>query len=187
MIFNLRCLLYLALSILSPLLSTSIPVFADDHTARLLEQTWIYDTQGHLKEISDAFGIGSPRKLPPTCEPIGREQNPRLTGKEGEAWVKRELEARGETVLGQEITLKTPQGKTRVDMVIRNTGGNLEVVEVKNGISSKLTPQQQATFPLIRQSGTEPVGAQAASAGLPVGRQMGPTPVRIIRVVLCPQ
>src|SRR3989442_4853840 len=74
----LRCLFCLALSVLGPLLSTDSPAFADDHTSRLLEQTYIYDTEGRLKEIVDSSGVASPSKLPKACGPInGPEQNPR--------------------------------------------------------------------------------------------------------------
>ncbi len=184
----LRCLFCLALSVLGPLLSTDSPAFADDHTSRLLEHTYIYDTEGRLKEeIVDSSGVASPSKLPKTCGSInGQEQNPRRSGTEGEDQVIRELEAKGAKVLGREITLKTTEGVTRVDMVIRNAEGGLEVVEVKNGVSARLTPRQQAAFVSILQSGAEPRGVNATRAGLPVGRQMGPTPVRIIRVVACP-
>jgi len=199
----LRCLFCLALSVLGPLLSTDSPAFADDHTSRLLEQTYIYDTEGHLKKIVDSSGVASPNKLPKTCGPIdtttdsqtplpptnsivGRERNPRRSGTEGEDQVIRELEAKGAKVLGREITLQTTAGVTRVDMVIKNAEGGLEVVEVKNGVSARLTPRQQAAFVSIQQSGAEPRGVNATRAGLPVGRQMGPTPVRIIRVVACP-
>ena len=183
----LRCLFCLALSVLGPLLSTDSPAFADDYTSRLLEQTYIYDTEGHLKDVVDSSGVVSPSKLPKTCGPINRqEQNPRRSGTEGEDQVIRELEAQGAKVLGREITLKTPAGTTRVDMVIKNAEGGLEVVEVKNGVSATLTRNQQKAFLLIQQSGAEPRGVNATRAGLPVGRQMGPTPVRIIHVVACP-
>jgi len=193
----------LALSVLGPLLS-DIAIFADDLTPRLLEQTYIYDLQGRLKEILDSSGIVSPSKLPATCRPIdtatdskmtsdsptnsisGRERNPRRSGTAGEDQVIRELETRGAKVLGREITLKTPEGTTRVDMVIKNAEGGLEIVEVKNGVSARLTPKQQAAFVSILQSGAEPRGEHATRAQLPVGGRIGPTPVRIIRVVACP-
>ena len=183
----LRCLFCLALSVLGPFLSTDSPAFADDHTSRLLEHTYIYDMEGHLKQVVDSSGVVSPSKLPKTCRSInGQEQNPRRSGTEGEDQVIRELEAKGAKVLGREITLKTPAGVTRVDMVIQNAEGGFEVVEVKNGVSARLTPNQQAAFVSIQQSGAEPRGINATRAGLPVGRQMGPTPVRIIHVVACP-
>lgn len=204
MTLSLHCLFCLSLSVLGLLLSTDSPVFADDPTSPLLEQTYIYDLQGRLKEIIDSSGVVSPGKLPPTCGPIdttidpkvasdsptnsiaGRERNLRRLGTEGEDQVIRELEAKGAKVLGREITLKTSAGTTRADMVIRNAKGELEVVEVKNGASATLTSNQQKAFHLIQQSGAEPRGVRATRAGLPVGGQIGPTPVRVIRVVTCP-
>src|SRR5437773_8166982 len=129
----LRCLFCLALSVLGPLLRTDSPAFADDYTSRLLEHPYIYDMEGHLKQIVDSSGVVSPSKLPKTCGPIdtttdsqtplsptnsivGRERNPRRSGTEGEDRVIQELETKGAKVLGREITLKTPVGTTRVDM-----------------------------------------------------------------------
>jgi len=196
--------LFFLFSVFSPFLEASTLTFAYDYDSRLIEQTYIYDMQGHLKEeVIDSSGAVSTKERWATCNRLNASTNdaktadssslnsnlklkwdPHRSGAAGEEQVKRALEAKGEKVLGREITLKTSAGKTRADMVIRNTQGELEVVEVKNGRSAKLTPNQDALFRLIQQEGAEPTGKNAVQAGLL--EKMGPTPVRIIRTVACP-
>lgn len=193
----------LVLSVLSPLLGTDTLTFAADPSSPLVEQTYIYDAQGQLKTIIDSSDIDASKKPSAHCtrlessvsdakkmsdspanSSVRPQWDPHRSGTAGEKQVKQTLEDRGERVLGNEITLKTSAGTTRVDMVIRNAQGGLEVVEVKNGRSATLTPNQRKTFPLIQQQGAEPHGSRAAGAGLP--ERMGPTPVRVIRVMACP-
>ena len=54
----------------------------------------------------------------------------------GEAGVQRSIaavEARGETVIGREITFDTAAARTRADIVARDASGNLKIIESKNG------------------------------------------------------
>jgi hypothetical protein len=100
----------------------------------------------------------------------------------GQAGVERSVlaaEARGETVIGREITMETSAGRTRPDLVVRDAQGNLKFIESKCGPSACLTPNQRAGFPLIESSGGIPRGANAGLAGLPPGEPIGPTPVQV--------
>jgi hypothetical protein len=90
-----------------------------------------------------------------------------------------ELEAQGYTVTGTEVTIQTPVGRVRVDVVAKDQNGNL-IFEVKNGPSARVSPNQQRVFAYIREHGGTPVGANAENAGLPAGQPISPTPVRVI-------
>lgn len=101
----------------------------------------------------------------------------------GQAGVQRaigELEAQGYTVTGQEVTIQTPVGRTRVDIVARDPNGNI-IFEVKNGPGARVNPNQERVFQYIREHGGTPVGASATRARLPVGKQIPATPVRVIK------
>jgi streptogramin lyase len=101
----------------------------------------------------------------------------------GQAGVQRaigELESQGYTVSGTEVTIQTPVGRTRVDIVARDPNGNL-IFEVKNGPSARVNPNQQRVFQYIRQHGGTPVGEKAKEAGLPPGQPIQPTPIRVIQ------
>jgi len=101
---------------------------------------------------------------------------------QGQAGVERSVlaaEARGEAVIGREVTIETSAGRTRPDLVVRDAQGNLKFIESKCGPSACLTPNQRAGFPLIESSGGIPRGANAGLAGLPPGQPIGPTPVQV--------
>ena len=100
----------------------------------------------------------------------------------GEAGVARSIaaaEARGETVLGKEITMQTAGGRTRPDLLVRDAQGNLKFIESKCGPGACLNPNQAGRFPELQQSGGIPRGGNAAGAGLTPGRPIGPTPVQV--------
>ena len=101
----------------------------------------------------------------------------------GQAGVQRaigELQAQGYSIEGQEVTIQTPVGRTRVDIVARDPDGNL-IFEVKNGPRAKVNPNQQRVFEYIREHGGTPVGDNAENAGLAAGKPIKPTPVRVIQ------
>lgn len=120
--------------------------------------------------------------------PAGVNRTPGTGGKgpvqKGDAGVVRavaEIEAQGGQVLGREITIETGAGRTRLDLLIRNADGELEFIEVKNGPSAKLNPNQAELHPRIRQSGGVPRGDNANIPGaLTPDVPIGPTPVRVI-------
>lgn len=102
---------------------------------------------------------------------------------QGQAGVDRaiaEIESQGGTILGREITVEAGGVRTRPDLLVQNAGGAIEFVEVKNGLSAGLTPNQTIGFPAIRTGGAIPRGANAAGAGLQPGVPLPPTPVRVI-------
>ena len=171
------------LAVLSCSLSTAAFVFAEEVSTSLREQVYVHDEQGRLKIAGDSCG-----NIPPTCwvphTVPGQERNPRALGTECEDMVVHDLESQGAQVLGREITLVAARHRTRVDMIVKNRDGALEIIEVKCGCEAKLSSQQKAAFPIIQQSGAELHGKKASDALLP--ETIGPTPVRIIRVVTCP-
>lgn len=96
----------------------------------------------------------------------------------GEAGVQRSIaaaEARGELVMGREITIDTSAARTRIDIATKTPEGRLKFIECKNGPCAGLTPNQRAAFPEIRSQGGVPRGANAAKAGLKPGEPIGPT------------
>jgi RHS repeat-associated protein len=101
----------------------------------------------------------------------------------GQAGVNRaitEYEAAGGQVLGKNINLRVGGGRTVPDLYGHNAAGIFEFLEVKNGASAILNQNQARLFPLIRQGGAVPVGANAARAGLVPGVPLPATPVRVI-------
>jgi len=105
---------------------------------------------------------------------------PVLQGQAGVARAIGEYEAAGGQVLGREISLRAGGGLTRPDFYGQSAQGFREFIEVKNGTSAALNPNQARLFPIVQQSGAVPVGANAARAGLPPGVPIPPTHVRVI-------
>lgn len=103
---------------------------------------------------------------------------------QGQAGVSRavnQIQQRGDTITGREITLRAGNVTTRPDLMVRTANGRTIFVEVKNGPSAGPTSNQRAGFPVIEAGGAIPVGGNAAAAGLPVGQPLPPTPVEIIK------
>jgi hypothetical protein len=88
-------------------------------------------------------------------------------------------EARGERVIGREVTIDTAAGRVRVDLAVRDAAGNLKFIDSKNGRFAGLTPNQAKAYPVIESFGGIPRGQRAAEAGLEPGAPIGPTPVQI--------
>lgn len=99
----------------------------------------------------------------------------------GEFGVQRSIaaaEARGETVVGREITMDTSAGRVRPDILVRDGQGNLKFIESKNGPSASLTPNQSVGYPALRSEGGIPMGGNASRAGLTPGEPIGPIQVQ---------
>ncbi len=108
-------------------------------------------------------------------------RGPVLKGQAGVQRAIREYESQGGTVLGEQITLRTPAGRTVPDFYGQNANGIREFVEVKNGPYAALTANQRSIFPIVSTQGAIPVGANAEAAGLQPGVPIPPTPVRVFR------
>lgn len=85
-------------------------------------------------------------------------------GQKGVELAKQAARQRGEEIVGEEITVKTPLGKRRVDLVTRKEG-KLKGIEVKTG-ESPYTDMQKAKDKLIEREGGEATGRKAEDANL---------------------
>jgi hypothetical protein len=89
------------------------------------------------------------------------------------------LEARGWTIVGREITVRTgSQRRLRIDIVAERNGKRV-LIEVKYNTST-LSPNQRAGFRELREGGGTFVGGNARRAGLP--EAFGPARVRTFTV-----
>ncbi|WP_258059652.1 RHS repeat-associated core domain-containing protein [Rathayibacter rathayi] len=99
---------------------------------------------------------------------------PRLTGAalvaKGQRGVQASIEAlqaRGDTLVGTEITIIAGRARTPVDILARTPSSELYFIEAKNGRHAKLTKNQSIAYPLIEQGRVAiPVGLRAKEAGL---------------------
>lgn len=105
---------------------------------------------------------------------------PVLKGQAGVNRAVTEIESQGGRILGREISLEADGVRTRLDILVQNPDGSLELVEVKNGPFANLSPNQRTAIPVIANEGAIPYGQNAADAGLTLGTSTGPIPVRII-------
>jgi hypothetical protein len=80
----------------------------------------------------------------------------------------------------QQVTVKTKKGtKTRLDMIGRNSEGNIVCVECKASETAPLTRNQKQGFPEIEENGAVIVGKGKPS--FPGGTEIPPTRVEILR------
>ena len=82
-------------------------------------------------------------------------------------------------MLGREITIENSAGRARVDFACRDSSGNLQLGEAKNGPSAGLNPNQQRVYAAAQTEGARLVGGNAQNAGLPSA--IGPTAVRVFK------
>lgn len=102
-------------------------------------------------------------------------------GKAGVARAKQEIKIDGGTWLADEVTFKTPSGRsTRFDGAYLDSKGKTWLLEVKNGPTAKLNVNQQASHPEVAQGGSTPVGAKAELAGYEPNKQVGPQRIHYI-------
>lgn len=108
---------------------------------------------------------------------------PVLRGQRGVAIASDAIAALGHTVLATEVTILAGGARTRIDILIQRTDGSIVFIEVKTG-SGTLTRNQEAAFPIIRQSGGEVRTSKLAdplSGGIPKGALIAPTEVWVLR------
>jgi hypothetical protein len=80
----------------------------------------------------------------------------------------------------REVTVKTDSGvKTRIDMMGRDTDGEISCVECKSSETAPLTKNQKAAFPEIEKTGATVVGK--GKPGFPGGTKIPPTRIEILR------
>jgi len=92
---------------------------------------------------------------------------PVLKGVAGVQQAAAEIEAEGGQVLGREITIENSAGRARVDLAYRDSAGNLQLGEAKNGPTAGLNPNQQRVYDAMKTEGAKLVGGNAERAGLP--------------------
>ena len=103
-------------------------------------------------------------------------------GLQGEAMAEAKIIARGDEVVGRQVTIETQAARTRPDLVARTPAtGERYLVEAKNGRYADLTKNQSRAFPLIEEGGAIPRGANAKIAELKPGQALPPTRVEVMR------
>ncbi|WP_148095089.1 RHS repeat-associated core domain-containing protein, partial [Burkholderia stagnalis] len=127
--------------------------------------------------LEGSFGGGTGLGGPTTSGRGGL--GPVLKGESGVARSIEAAQARGETVVGREITMQTTGGRTRPDILVRDAQGNLKFIESKCGPSACVNSNQAGRFQELQESGGVPRGRNAAAAGLTPGKPIGPTPVQV--------
>ena len=133
-----------------------------------------------IKGMRDAFCPLTCNKTSGPQQGLRGGRGPVDKGKEGVENSILGAEARGETVLGREVTLVTRSGRrTRVDLMVRDSNGKLKIIESKNGPHAELNPNQRAALEEIERYGARAVGKNAANAGL--SNEIGPTSVQVDR------
>jgi len=128
---------------------------------------------------ANAVGIGVAEVAAGTSIAAKGGLGPVLKGEAGVAQSAAAAAARGEQVLGKEITLTAGRVTTRPDLLVRKPDGALKFIESKCGSGACLTPNQRAGFPTIEAGGAVPRGGNAAAAGLQPGQPLGPTEVQV--------
>lgn len=79
-----------------------------------------------------------------------------------------------------QVSLKTQSGiRTRMDIITRDTSGNICLFECKSSATASLTKNQSVAFPEIQMTGGTIVGN--GKPGFPGGTEIPPTKVNILR------
>ncbi|MDR6386827.1 hemagglutinin repeat-containing protein, partial [Paraburkholderia caribensis] len=82
--------------------------------------------------------------------------------------------------VGQQVTIKTSDGtRARLDIVTRDSNGNIGCIECKSSDSAPLTKNQAIAFPLVESQGAVVVGK--GKPGFKGGTVIPPTKVEIVR------
>jgi len=129
--------------------------------------------RGVISGVSSMIG----RELPAPAPKGGL--GPVLQGLVGVDKAVAEIEAEGGTVVAKEVTVVNSAGRARVDVVYRDSSGELKFGEAKNGPTAALNPNQQAVYGAMEKEGAKLVGGNAATAGLPLS--VSPTAVRVFK------
>lgn len=66
---------------------------------------------------------------------------------------------------------------------MRDAGGDLHFIEVKNGVNAGLSPDQVRNLPYLQEGQAVPVGRNAVEAGLEVGEPVRDGDLLIVQVV----
>jgi RHS repeat-associated protein len=139
----------------------------------------VLDFGSDLAVALTAAKMGSSSGQTIAAETTAGGMGPVLKGQAGVAQTVSEIEAAGGRVLGREITLDAGGVTVRPDLFVETPAGAQVFVDSKNGFSAGLTQNQVVGYPAIQAGGAIPRGANAAAAGLPVGKPLPPMPVII--------
>ena len=103
----------------------------------------------------------------------GEKLSPKQKGDLGVAQSKQNAIARGEKVIGEEVSIKMENGKvTRADLLTQKPCGGIKCIESKNGPSAKLTPNQKQAKTELPEKGGEVRGKKAEANGFPSGTKI---------------
>ncbi len=104
---------------------------------------------------------------------------PVLKGVQGVEMAATQIEAEGGQIVAREVTIENSAGRARVDLVYRDSSGNLQLGEAKNGPTAGLNSNQQRVYAAAQTEGARLVGGNAQSAGLP--STVAPGSVRVFK------
>lgn len=99
------------------------------------------------------------------ARPVSGGAGPVRQGQRGVAAERATRQSAGAEVEAEEMTVETPLGRRRMDLVVRGPDGQRRAVEVKTG-GSRYTPLQRAKDEIIATEGGTAVGPRAQAAGL---------------------
>jgi hypothetical protein len=89
-------------------------------------------------------------------------------------------EAMGHKLVGRQVTIDTPGGRTRLDLLFEDNAGGLYGVEAKHGPHAALTANQRGAFPHIMTTGGIARGANVARVpGWQAGKNIQPMWIEI--------
>ena len=110
----------------------------------------------------DASNGGTVKKSP--AEKAEQLKDNKKAGAPREAEVKADLETEGHTVLGEQVTVKTPETHRRIDVLIQDGNtGQIRAIEVKSG-SAMRNSSQLAKDAAMENAGATIIGKNAPDA-----------------------
>ncbi len=129
-------------------------------------------------------GVGAIRSVAKGSDAVaeGTKGSVQANKAAGEAFERQVMERVRETQSGivQQVTVRTESGtKTRLDLIGRDSVGNIVCTECKASATAPLTRNQSIAFPEIQKSGAVVVGK--GKPGYPGGTEIPPASVNIVR------
>jgi len=142
--------------------------------------SWLTGANYSLGQAAFDFGVGAATSGLAAANAAAKFAKMGMAekGLQGEALAEKAILGRGDEILGRQVTIQTPQARTRIDFAARNPlTDEIYFVEAKNGASAKLSSNQSKAFPAIEEGFGVARGKNADEAGLTLGTALPPTRV----------